>query len=261
MTVPLSNPVQGSTAASPDQWPAEGSTGRGPLSRRGLLLGAAGVVGLAVGAAGAVAVESLPTTDPRPAGTASPAEDLMGEHGILKRILLIYAEALRRTHAGQPMPTQAVHTGAQIIHDYIEGFHEGLEEAYVFPRLQQAHRLADTVTTLLVQHARGRRITADVLRATGPGSRLTVTGTRSLTAALDSFARMYEVHEAREDTVVFPAFRAITPERTLAELGDRFASEQNRQFGRHAFDRIVDRVATIENSLHIYDLAQFTPQP
>ncbi len=71
---------------------------------------------------------------------------------------------------------------------------------------------------------------------------------------------MYEVHEAREDIVVFPAFRAITPEQTLAELGDRFASEQNRQFGRHAFDRILDRVATIGTSLHIYDLAQFTPQ-
>jgi hemerythrin-like domain-containing protein len=159
------------------------------------------------------------------------------------------------------MPTQAVHAGAQIIHDYIEGFHEGLEEAYVFPPLQQAHRLTDTVTTLLVQHARGRRITADVLRATAPDSRLTTTGTRNLTAALDSFTRMYEVHEAREDTAVFPAFRAITPERTLAELADRFASEQNRQFGQHAFAHIVEQVAAVETNLHIYDLAQFTPQP
>lgn len=52
------HPVGGSAAASPDQPSADGSSGRGSLSRRGLLLGAAGVVGVAVGAASAV--ESLP---------------------------------------------------------------------------------------------------------------------------------------------------------------------------------------------------------
>ena len=34
----------------------------------------------------------------------SPPEDLMREHGVLKRILLIYGEAIRRIEANQELP-------------------------------------------------------------------------------------------------------------------------------------------------------------
>jgi hypothetical protein len=38
----------------------------------------------------------------------TPAEDLMREHGLLKRILLIYGEAGARIAAGQQFPPQAI---------------------------------------------------------------------------------------------------------------------------------------------------------
>jgi hypothetical protein len=39
-----------------------------------------------------------------------------------------------------------------------------------------------------------------------------------LAAAMQAFDRMHEPHEACEDSVVFPAFRRITPAGKLADL-------------------------------------------
>jgi hemerythrin-like domain-containing protein len=183
----------------------------------------------------------------------------MREHGVLKRVLLIYREASRRVAAGEPLPTVAAHDGAALIRDYVEGFHEGLEEAYVFPRLQQAGQLVDTVEVLLVQHARARLVTTNVIAATTRTRPLTGTPAHTVAAALDIFVRMYEPREAREDTVVFPTFRAITPPATLTALGERFTQEGNRKFGTHGFTDTVDRVAAIEQTLGINNLNQFTP--
>ena len=130
----------------------------------------------------------------------------------------------------------------------------------MFPRLARAGQLTGTVTTLLVQHARGRVITQFLLgQATASG--VASPGARArLAAAMQAFDRMYEPHEAREDTVVFPAFRQIVPAGELADLGQHFADLEHQQFGTDEFTAMVARVASIEQNLGIYDLAQFTPQ-
>ena len=81
-----------------------------------------------------------------------------------------------------------------------------------------------------------------------------------LVAAMQAFVRMYEPHEAREDTVIFPAFRRVVPAAELAGLGQHFADLERQQFGRDQFGAMVARVARIEQNLGIYDLNQFTPQ-
>jgi hypothetical protein len=57
-----------------------------------------------------------------------PPEDLMREHGVLKRVLLIYGEALRRLDAKQDFPPYALADAAGIIRSFIEDYHEKLEE-------------------------------------------------------------------------------------------------------------------------------------
>jgi hemerythrin-like domain-containing protein len=89
----------------------------------------------------------------------TPGEDLMAEHGLLIRILLIYRHLLAVRASRQPIAAGHAHDPALIIHDYIEAFHEELEEAYVFRRLMQAGQLKPTVSRLLLQHARGRELT------------------------------------------------------------------------------------------------------
>jgi hemerythrin-like domain-containing protein len=224
-----------------------------------VLLSGGGLVAGAAAASAGWALSGQPAAPPDPA-VIPPDDDLMREHGVLKRVLLCYREMITRVQAGGPLDAQDLHDAALIIHDYIEGFHEGLEEGYVFPRLVEAGHLASTVTTLLVQHARGRVITQFLLAGATAKGVASPGAPARLAAAMQAFDRMYEPHEAREDTVVFPAFRQILPAAELTDLGQYFAELQHQEFGTNEFAAVVARVASIEQNLGIYNLAQFTPQ-
>jgi hemerythrin-like domain-containing protein len=233
---------------------------RPPRQTRRALLFAGG--GLAVGAAG-VGAGWATTGSPAPASDGIPPDDdLMREHGVLKRVLLCYRAMTAQAQAGHRLTAAHVQDAALIIHDFIEGFHEGLEEGYVFPRLRSAGQQVATVTTLLTQHARGRVITQYLLtQAKSSGSQpLSASASIKVSGAMQAFVRMYEPHEAREDTVIFPAFRQIVPAQEFADLGQHFADLTAQQFGRDEFTAMVGRITTIEQALGLYDLNQFTPQ-
>ncbi len=55
-------------------------------------------------------------------------EDLMREHGVLKRVLLIYEEGIRRIDAKQDLPPESIRNGAEIIRTFIEDYHGKLEK-------------------------------------------------------------------------------------------------------------------------------------
>jgi hemerythrin-like domain-containing protein len=233
-----------------------------PPSRRAVLLSVGGLAaaggGFAAGS-GVARADNSGSDSLEVLRTPTPGEDLMAEHGLLVRILLIYRHLLGAQASGHPVPAGHAHDSALIIRDYIEAFHEELEEAYVFQRLVQAGQLRPTVSTLLVQHARGRELTQLILAESGgSGSLATATAAR-VASAMAAFVRMYEPHEAREDTVVYPAFRALLKPAEIADLGARFAELQTEQFGSDGFAAMVGRVGAIEQALGIYDLAQFTP--
>src|ERR1041385_1099131 len=139
----------------------------------------------------------------------SPPEDLMREHGALNRILLIYEEATRRLDAGRELPIDAVASSADIVRRFIEQYHEKLEEDFLFPRFEKANVLVDLVGTLRRQHQAGRALTETILRLATPDAVARPSDRKELGGALGTFVRMYRPHEAREDTVLFPAFRRI----------------------------------------------------
>ena len=43
-------------------------------------------------------------------------------------------------------------------------------------------------------------------------------------------------------------------------MGEDFEKKEHALFGEDGFEKMVDQVASIEKSLGIYDLAQFTPK-
>ncbi len=187
----------------------------------------------------------------------SPTEDLMREHGVLRRILLIYREAIRRIDASQDFPPDVLTNSANLIRRFVEDYHEKLEEEQIFPRFRKANTQVDLVNTLYQQHQKGRILTQSVLTLSpsmkDPGQKT------KIRASLQFFIRMYEPHAAREDTVLFPAFRDIVPERELKTLGEQFEKKEDALFGEKGFEKNVDEVARLEKTLGIYDLAQFTP--
>lgn len=185
-------------------------------------------------------------------------EDLMREHGILKRVLLAYDEIIRRISAKQDFPPQAVIDGATIVRKFVEDYHEKLEEDHLFPRFRKAGKLVDLVTVLDAQHKAGRRVTGRILAI--PGSSLKSDDDRHrLAADLEAFNRMYAPHEAREDTVLFPALHKIVSPHEYDAMGEQFENIERKTFGGDGFDIYLDKVADLEKRLGIYDLAKFTP--
>lgn len=227
------------------------------LDRRAAVL-AAGVLGF--GLMSACKQEGGQETGSEKSVSAN--EDLMREHGVLRRILILYRETAPKVAMGTPgLDIPALAAAAALFRDFGEVYHEReLEERYIFPALRKGANGA-LVETLLAQHRRGREITAFIAGSTRDGA-IATGRAKPLAAAMTSFARMYEAHTAREDTVIFPAFKAALPERRLEELSETFEDIEHRQFGGDGFDQAVDRIAEIEQRLGVADLGTFTaPEP
>lgn len=185
-------------------------------------------------------------------------EDLMQEHGVLNRVLLIYEEIIRRIDDGE-FPIKALAQAVTIIQDFIQNHHEKLEENYIFPLFEKQHKELDLVKTLRKQHNKGREITAellDITKSTKPADKNTKKRVKNL---LKKFIRMYRPHEARENTILLPQVRSLISEKEFDELGETFEEIEHKLFGEDAFTNFVKQVASIEKELDIYNLEHFTP--
>jgi hemerythrin-like domain-containing protein len=263
------------------------------VSRRGFLR-----VGLTAGAAAALAgcAGKLDSTSPRiaagPAAAAAaaadqprrplpeseqaailPSEDLMREHGLLARMLLILEAASAtilvedvetalakngQPNAQSPMPNplSAIRDTVRLVRTVVQDYHEKLEEQFVFPIVKRAGLTGDLPDILLAQHNAGRKLieTIEASAARQPIDAETIQRT------VARFVRMYRPHKAREDTVLFPAFRSLYTAKQFADLGDKFEAMETKQLGEQGFEKAVLRVAEIEKSLGIESLAKFTPR-
>jgi hemerythrin-like domain-containing protein len=187
-----------------------------------------------------------------------PAEDLMREHGVLRRVLFLYDEAAHRLDQNVTPPLDALGAGAAIVRRVIEDYHEKLEESFVFPRLEKAKKLTALTAILREQHAAGGSVTAEISRmAKGI---LADADRGKLAALLRAFNRMYRPHAAREDTVLFPAFHEMMGEKAWHELGEQFEDEERKKLGNQGFEGAVAEVAKLEEQFGMADLARFTPR-
>lgn len=188
----------------------------------------------------------------------TPPEDLMREHGVLDRTLLIYDAALRKFDANEDFDPAAITQSAQVIRDFIENYHEKSEEQQVFPRFRKANQMVDLVQVLLAQHQAGRKVTATILRL-APDSRAPGQARGDLVRAMRAFIAMYRPHAAREDTELFPKLRKVVSPNEFDAMAEDFEREEHRLFGEDGFEKMVDRVAQIERMVGINDLSKFTP--
>lgn len=187
-------------------------------------------------------------------------EDLMREHGLLQRMMVIYDTAELRMTQNESFDPLMIYQTAEIIRDFVEEYHEKLEEDYLFPRLKKANKVTELVNVLLQQHRGGRDVTEEIITLTQGRKRLKTNENHRLISLMEAFNRMYRPHEAREDTVLFPAFKSIVSAHEYDALGEEFERIEHHKFGGDGFDMMVDKVADIEKSIGIYDLKQFTPQ-
>lgn len=52
---------------------------------------------------------------------------------------------------------------------------------------------------------------------------------------------MYRPHEAREDTVLFPAFRKLVSHHEYGALGEAFEKNEHQLFGQDGFETMVGK--------------------
>jgi hemerythrin-like domain-containing protein len=190
-------------------------------------------------------------------------EDLMREHGVLRRALLVYnAAALKLRANASNVPPDALQKTARLFRSFGEEYHEKkLEEAYIFPAVKQAGGQAAALPDILVaQHNRGREVTEYILAVT-QGAKLGATNAVELAKALEAFVLMYEHHAAREDTIIFPAWKQTMTAKQLDEMGDKFEDIEHEQFGEDGYEDAVKQIGEIESSLGIADISQFTAPP
>src|SRR5207248_9350073 len=143
----------------------------------------------------------------------------MQEHGLLNRVLLIYDHCKTGLINKQSIDMAFISNSASIIRTFVEDYHEKQEEDYLFPRFKRANKLTDLVDTLLQQHQAGRNITDQIVQIAKPGTR-TDSENQKLIELLNAFNTMYRPHEAREDTVLFPAFRRIVSQHEYDSIGE-----------------------------------------
>lgn len=184
----------------------------------------------------------------------------MREHGVLRRILIVYSETAPRLLSDPgSVDVQALAEAASLFRAFGEDYHERqLEERFLFPELKRSGGEAGgLIDTLLAQHQRGREIT-DYILATVQGGSVASGEAERLAGALQSMNRMYEAHAAFEDTIVFPAWKETVPSKRLEELAEKFEEIEHEQFGEDGFDEAVRRVRSVEQRLKIGDLGDFT---
>src|SRR5258705_8638884 len=105
-------------------------------------------------------------------GEVTAVEDLMREHGVLRRALLVYTAAAAQLRSRPSTVTpDALQKTAKLFRAFGEEYHEKkLEETFIFPAVKRAGGpAAGLPDILIVQHQRGRAIT-DYILAVTPGA-------------------------------------------------------------------------------------------
>lgn len=185
-------------------------------------------------------------------------EDLMREHGLLNRVLLIYEEIIKTIDSHESFPLESFKKALDIIKEFIEDYHERLEEDYLFPYFEKKKVETKLIATLKKQHIKGREITAE-LKEMATKNLHQEKNKKRVKQLLKNFIKMYRPHEAREDTILFPKVRDLMNEDEFQQLSEKFEEMEHQLFGKDGFEKMLKRIETIEKDLGIYKLEQFTP--
>ncbi|AYV76808.1 MAG: hemerythrin [Barrevirus sp.] len=181
-------------------------------------------------------------------------EDLMREHGLLNRLLLIYEEIVRRIQRDIPVDNNIINYVAKIIRKFIEEYHEKTEENYVFPKLVENGLRVKEVEELIKQHNLGRQLTDNIMNLT----KVKDYNKTKLISHICNYIKMYRIHETREDTVIYQDFRKLLTKKEYDELAETFEKDEEKKLGKDGYDNTLKIVEKVEKYFGIYELSKVT---
>ena len=220
--------------------------------RRRWILGAAATAGLTA------ALPALAQTDAAKKSPMSASERLMRDNALTSRVLLLYAAAERRLGQGEDLESGIFLQAAEVMRDFVHGYHEKVEEEDVFPVFKKAGRMVDLVTVFQSQHAAGRHLTDKILAA-APGI-ANADQRKALTDALHATVTLYGPSIAREGTDLLPTLRSLMTSNEFDALAQTLEKAEAEKLGADGFEKAAKKVAAIEKNLGTHDLSQFAPK-
>lgn len=220
--------------------------------RRRWILGAAATAGLTA------ALPALAQIDAAKKSPMSASERLMRDNALTSRVLLLYAAAERRLGQGEDLEAGIFLQSAEVMRDFVHGYHEKVEEEHIFPIFKKAGRMVALVTVFQDQHAAGRQLTDKILAA-APGI-ANSDQRKALTDAMHATVTLYGPSLARENTDLLPTLRSLLTPTEFDALAQTLEKAEGEKLGAEGFDKAAKKVEAIEKKLGTHDLSQFTPK-
>lgn len=190
----------------------------------------------------------------------SPIEDLMEEHSILRRALLIYEECIRRMEIGEDFDPELLIETTNVIKVIIIFHHALLEHEYIFPRFREADKYVQMADILTEQHGRVGEQEELIIKYSNRDSINNPEEKAMLINALKKSIRVFRPHINIEDTEMFPEFKTVVTAHEYYELGKKFKEIEYQKWGENGHRQMVDKIIQVEKALGINDLDSFTPK-
>ena len=184
-------------------------------------------------------------------------EDLMREHGLMNRLMLLYKESVCSIGVNEDS-IGVLKSAAKIMHDFIHDFHEENEEHDVYPLFNENKKMHTITTIMEEQHEVGKRMTERILSLTKAGVSPDSSAISEMTDIVEQFQHMYMPHASLEDTVLWPAVQEMKGDAAYTKMGMALEKKEEEKFGEEYFDKLASRVEKLEKKLGISDLSVFT---
>jgi hemerythrin-like domain-containing protein len=205
------------------------------------------------------AVSAVVPARPEVPSVIEPTEELMHQHGVLRRIARLFDLAADRVAAGDPLPRSSLLGAASLFREFGTNHHERkLEEGYVFPELQRMDSRWESVTQILIdQHRRGEEI-LDFVMLVVDRQPLSRDDAGALVPSLRGFRRMHGYHTAIEESAVFPTWKSITAQEQYLQVQQAFSAIARDNYGREGIAGAAKQIASLEQAMGAPDLSDMT---
>ncbi|MGC8493210.1 MAG: hemerythrin domain-containing protein [Syntrophobacteraceae bacterium] len=214
------------------------------------------------GAAGAGLMEGCsksPRSQVEYSGTA--IEILERQHGLNRRALAILHKIKNGINAQMAISPEVAGGAVEIIRAFMIDCHQAMEEKYVFPVFGASQQTAELIAVLRKQHAAASQLTGILKPLCADFSQNDQANRRKAVTMIHLLTYMSDAHESWEDTVLFPRLRADISKTSYDGLTAQLEAAETQFFGPRGYQETIQKIAALEQSLGIANLASFTPRP
>lgn len=179
-------------------------------------------------------------------------EYLYKNQGLLKRMLLIYEELIRRLENNIRIGNKIIYYSANIINNFIENYLEKTKEKYIFPLLQKNNFEIKLLNEIKDQYKLKKQLTNTILKLSENDI---ITDKNELIFYLQQYIKITRYHMSREDTVVIPKFISLLDNESKLDYSCLFDEQQSKNLGADGFNKYLNIIVSIEKYIKIHDLS------